>query len=355
MKSCVIFSIVTLILTLSCCREHVTGPSGDFRKIPSVLTDNVPYAHIVIGKIVFQRSGPVHNSYSGVVIIDAERKSASTIRESGNGVAVSPDGSTITWTDYDSAIKNTYTWDTFVMSIDGTNKKNISTINGQDQYPSWAADSRSVYFYLMALPYSGHQYLYCVGVDQPGTKKIVYDFYNLFPLTHFHESSSGSLVFVATGPDGASLYTLDAKNPAAPVKVLLSLKTMNGWCFTPCWSPDGNKIAFVTMKTRAVKDSTKPNAGATIYPAGGRLIVYDIVSSTINTIYEWDVPDCLGGWSGFNELSACWSPDGGKLAFNKIKSGLESHIYIINADGTGLVQVTDEPGVCDRSVSWSRN
>ena len=53
-----------------------------------------------------------------------------------------------------------------------------------------------------------------------------------------------------------------------------------------------------------------------------------------------------------NNISLCWSPDGSKIAFNKPEYDLCSHIYVINADGTNLVQVTSAAGVTDISVSW---
>ena len=86
---------------------------------------------------------------------------------------------------------------------------------------------------------------------------------------------------------------------------------------------------------------------------GGIIQVYNFTSGEVNIIYEWSCDKHIN-WAGGNELSVCWSPDGTKLLFNKTGNGLESHIYIINNNGGELKQITNEPGVCDRSVSWSR-
>jgi Tol biopolymer transport system component len=50
-----------------------------------------------------------------------------------------------------------------------------------------------------------------------------------------------------------------------------------------------------------------------------------------------------------------WSPDGTKLAFNYgvdvINGDQGSHIYIINSDGSGLIQVTHSTNY-DGAPSW---
>jgi len=59
------------------------------------------------------------------------------------------------------------------------------------------------------------------------------------------------------------------------------------------------------------------------------------------------------GYGGQGELSLSWSPDGSKIVFNRPEGDLVSHLYLINADGSGLVQVTSAAGVVNRNVSWS--
>ena len=60
-----------------------------------------------------------------------------------------------------------------------------------------------------------------------------------------------------------------------------------------------------------------------------------------------------GGWSGPNNMSVCWMPDGSRLVFVIPESTLVGHIWVVRADGTGLAQLTSAPGVYDRSVSCS--
>jgi len=56
----------------------------------------------------------------------------------------------------------------------------------------------------------------------------------------------------------------------------------------------------------------------------------------------------LGNWqTRFPE----WSPDGSQIAFSSKHEGNEE-IYVINADGSNLVNLTQHPAI-DRWVSWT--
>ena len=60
------------------------------------------------------------------------------------------------------------------------------------------------------------------------------------------------------------------------------------------------------------------------------------------------------GTIGRNNLSLAWSPDGSRLAFNVMAGGLTSHIYVVDIDGTGLMQLTTRPDAHDHSLTWVR-
>ena len=62
----------------------------------------------------------------------------------------------------------------------------------------------------------------------------------------------------------------------------------------------------------------------------------------------------LGGYIGWNNKSICWMPDGSRLVFNVPETDVVGHLWVVRRDGTGLTQLTNAPGVWDRSVSCSR-
>jgi WD40 repeat protein len=92
----------------------------------------------------------------------------------------------------------------------------------------------------------------------------------------------------------------------------------------PAWSPDGKRIAFIYQENRL---------------SPGFLFVMDSDGSNRRQVSA--VPNTYG--------QLAWSPDGKQIAFDSEGCG---EIYVINLDGTGLQQLTDLPG-CASSPTWS--
>jgi Tol biopolymer transport system component len=87
----------------------------------------------------------------------------------------------------------------------------------------------------------------------------------------------------------------------------------------PRWSPDGSAIAF----DRTVEDG---QADVFVVDAGGK---------TVTRLTANALGDHVGGWS----------PDGTKLAIYRGVLDIEQFdIWDVNADGSGEVQLTDDPG-----------
>ena len=135
------------------------------------------------------------------------------------------------------------------------------------------------------------------------------------------------------------------------------------------WSPDGNAIAFVRSPTLFNPDTT-PGAIFTIGPDGhglthladrqpsrlawspdGSRIAFNEGAIYIMNADGSDIrrvsPDSLGVIEG-----PVWSPDGTQLAFGASASG-NREIFVIGADGSGLVNVSNDPGD-DREMDWGR-
>jgi dipeptidyl aminopeptidase/acylaminoacyl peptidase len=88
--------------------------------------------------------------------------------------------------------------------------------------------------------------------------------------------------------------------------------------FEPAWSPDGARIAYVTYAD-----------------PGGMMGIYLIDPDGSDPVRL--LPDTLQG------QGPAWSPDGRRIAFSAYaRQG--SELFVINADGTGLTQLTTELG-----------
>jgi Tol biopolymer transport system component len=122
----------------------------------------------------------------------------------------------------------------------------------------------------------------------------------------------------ATNPDGTGLTKL----PSVPGDT------------DPAWSPDGSRIAFARFR--------EGGAGIWVMNADGTGLLRITDGG----------PDVDG-----TDLAPAWSPDGSRIAFAregrpaKAATG-NTDLYVVNADGTDLVHLTDDP-MMEYAPTWS--
>jgi Tol biopolymer transport system component len=93
----------------------------------------------------------------------------------------------------------------------------------------------------------------------------------------------------------------------------------------PLWSPDGTKIAFRTFRD-------------------GQSEIYSMNPDGSNQIR-------LTNSSG--SLYPSWSPDSTKLVFSSFDSQYNSNVFVVNADGTGLTNLSNDSTGTSFMPSWS--
>jgi len=237
--------------------------------------------------------------------------------------AVSPDGTQIAFTRYDSGADQTALW---LMSADGTNVRQLTSppatyYGSSDQYPSWSPDGSQIVFHSHRGTSYGNQVMevWVVNADGTGLTQLTFAVgSDKYP----DWSPTGSkITFVSTRDGGVyqrpGVYTMNTNGSGVTL-------IAGGTC--PAWSPDGSKIAF---HWNNLGDSN--------------IEIYVVDSDGSNQIR-------LTNHSA-GDYEPSWSPDGSKIVFHSRRDGDAPEVYVMNADGSGLVNLTNNTAE-DTSPFW---
>lgn len=128
--------------------------------------------------------------------------------------------------------------------------------------------------------------------------------------------------------------------------------------WAPDWSPDGARLVWSRQGVlhivnadgtglRLFEERGTANNNPAWSPDGSR-IAYD--NGTSIMVFD---PDGTGETLLATGIQPAWSPDGNKIAFEHTDETTESDIFVMNADGSGAVNITREPNKLDREPAWS--
>ena len=102
---------------------------------------------------------------------------------------------------------------------------------------------------------------------------------------------------------------------------------------TPVWSPDGRRVAFVSQR----------DGNREIYVMPAPVLPGQVAMDGLGQVNITSSPG--------DDWTPAWSPDGRRIAFASIRRG-NWEVFIVNADGSELKQVTDD-GAGNMSPVWS--
>ena len=223
---------------------------------------------------------------------------------------------------------------------------------------SWARDGSRLAIQLDRRDLNGE--IYTIAPDGTGltriTRALAYDYLPAF-------SPDGSRIAFARGePPSTDLYVVDKDGGG-----LSRLTDLDGFEHSPIWSPDGTRIAFVwghgdvrgfaeTGELWAVDiNRLDPEllldrrVGYLAWSPDGARIALELRDDATHVgVLDLATGALADLGPGFVPK---WSPDGTRLTFIRDAAD-EVDIYVMNADGGNVVQVTDDPAF-DTFPIWS--
>lgn len=223
--------------------------------------------------------------------------------ESSGGNVVSPPPSIAFVSDRDGDAE------IYVMNADGSGVEQLTDNEFGDYFPTWSPDGRRIAF-----------------ISEREDDVQIHDIYVM-------------------NADGSGIEQLtDACNNVSPA-----------------WSPDGQRIAFqsrgdiyvmyadgsgVEQLTGEPSESCAEIFIADLDGDGDGNFYVRNENGSVELFTDYESLD----WENVNWLPS-WSPDGSRIAFSSYRDG-DSEIYVMNADGGGVEQLTDNE-IRDWLPSWS--
>lgn len=235
----------------------------------------------------------------------------------------------------------------YLMDYDGRNQRRITGHKSTSGYPAWSprGDAIAYVSYFTVTPT-----VYYVDMAT-GEKVEVYGGGTLNVSPAF--ASDGTVAFGHATEANVDIHVCQRRceNPR-------KITNARGIDTNPAWSPNGQQIAFTSDRSgrphiyvmdrdganvRRISFDGNYNDGAAWRPDGAA-VAYASRNGNRFQLVTTDLVDLstkvlISGPDSYE--TPTFSPDGRRIAFS-LKRGTQSQIYVINSDGSGLMQLTHE-------------
>jgi len=240
-----------------------------------------------------------------------------------------------------------------MVNRDGSGLVQLTDMAASNYYPIFTPDGSSILF---ASNRNGPFDFFLLNFDKRDVFQVTLNVGNVIAPEY---SSDGRFIVFANraddGPTAVWMVNADGLNPRL-------VYTGAGDIVSVAWSPDDQRIAYAmntgspqeyeifTMDTNGrnhIKISQKlQGIGGSVdwSPDGKSLLVYagpfgdkDIFEIEVETGEYIQLTD------GGNNAGASYSPNGDYIVFNSLRNNDQADLYIMEADGSGLRQITNNP------------
>jgi Tol biopolymer transport system component len=241
----------------------------------------------------------------------------------------------------------------YVMNADGSGVTNLTNNSLSNGRPVWSPDGSRIAFD----SYSGYNAIYVMNADGSGMKILT----NILEdARHPIWSPDGSHIAFDSYQevdDEGNIYVMNADG--SNVTCLTNAQT---YAQGPVWSPDSSHIAFVAKEGFFLMNADGSDMNLIdkygknpVWSPDGSRIAFIIYSYNVPNAYIYIVNADGTGMTNLTDANdidkPVWSPDGSRLAFESDRDG-NFEIYVVNVDGTGVINLTNNPGL-DKNPVWS--
>ena len=136
-------------------------------------------------------------------------------------------------------------WDIYVISLDGGQPMKVTDESDHEMHPSWSPDGRRLIYCKLGST-TGRWEMWVCDTDNPGYRRFLD--YGLFP-QWCPDVARAKILFQRARRRGSrffSIWTLDYVN-GETVRPTEIVSAGNAAVINPSWSPDGNRVVFVTV------------------------------------------------------------------------------------------------------------
>jgi Tol biopolymer transport system component len=261
--------------------------------------------------------------------------------EDNHQAAWSPDGSKIVFTSGRDGNEQIY-----IMNSDGTDQQRLTNTQAEDNTPQFTPNGSQIV-------YLSNNDVYLMNVDGTNPRLIVADAYEKPVISP--DGTNLAVTLKEEGQNHPNIYIsgIEGEN-------LVNLTEDQGWAYSPCFSPDGQRIAYNSnisgnsdiyimningSDKSLITNHTNADKVACFFPDGNKLLFESYRDSTILRLFSIDLTSMVVE-KLTSERSGTWNPkftpDGSTIIYD-VFGDISHAIYVMNRNGTDRRMIYEQP------------